>query len=238
MVRIVGTAILATALMSRVSAWIEAGGVLVLFGLLFACGIGLPLPEDIPLTIAGFLVAKGQMHLWLACIAGWCGIIGGDLVLYHLGKKFGLEITRVPFVGKHVTEERIRKAEILFERYGVLVVAVGRLFAGIRGAMVIAAGATRFSLVKFIIADGLAALVSGGLFLWLGHWVGANLGSLDQLHVARKRIAGVEHWVLLGVALVAVGIIIWIWWRKRTQQTVGAKLLAKAAARVEKQHQQ
>ena len=42
------------------------------------------------------------------------------------------------------------------------------MFAGIRGAMVVAAGAMRFNFIKFVIADGLAALVSGGLFVWLG----------------------------------------------------------------------
>src|SRR6185295_18583359 len=94
-----------------VEQWIEAGGYFVLFGLLFACGLGLPMPEDIPLMIAGALVANGKMHLAFACVIAWCGIIGGDCVLYHLGKKFGLEITRVPFIGKHLTKERIEKVE-------------------------------------------------------------------------------------------------------------------------------
>ena len=82
----------------------QAGGLFVLFGLLFACGLGLPLPEDIPLTVAGFCVAKGYFHLAFAAIVAWCGIIGGDLMLYHFGKRYGLNVTKVPFVGKHVTE--------------------------------------------------------------------------------------------------------------------------------------
>src|SRR3954465_7090276 len=89
-----------------VQRWFAAGGYIALFGLLFACGLGLPLPEDIPLMIAGALVAKGQMHLLPAGVAAWCGIIGGDIVLYHFGKRFGLEITRVKFIGKHLTTER------------------------------------------------------------------------------------------------------------------------------------
>src|SRR5437762_430594 len=138
---------------TQIQGWLQAGGYVVLFGLLFACGLGLPLPEDVPLIISGALIARGQMHLALAAVCAWCGIIGGDIVLYHLGKKFGLEITRVPFIGKHVTKSRIRRVEKLFESYGVGVVAVGRLFAGIRGAMVVAAGAIRYNFVTFIIAD-------------------------------------------------------------------------------------
>ena len=86
----------------------------------------------------------------------------------------------MPFIGKHVTEERILRAEEMFEQYGIWVVAVGRLFAGIRGAMVVAAGAIRFNFIKFVIADGLAALVSGGLFVWLGYCAGKKLGSIAR----------------------------------------------------------
>src|SRR4249920_2693561 len=110
-----------------VTTWLQAGGYAVLFALLFACGLGLPLPEDIPLLIAGALIAKDQMDLIPAAIAAWCGIIGGDLCLYYFGKKFGLEITRVRFIGKHLTAERIQRVEQMFEQYGIFVVGFGRM---------------------------------------------------------------------------------------------------------------
>ena len=223
---------------NSVEQWMIAGGYFVLFGLLFACGLGFPLPEDIPLTVAGFLIAKHEMTLPVAAIVAWCGIIGGDCVLYHLGKKFGHEVTRIPMVGKHVTLERISMAEKLFDRYGIGVVAVGRLFAGIRGAMVIAAGATRFSFVKFIIADGLAALVSGGAFIWLGHWVGVHYGTLDQLQRARKQLAGVEHWIVLGLVLVVLGLIAYIWMRKPKAEAPADRLLERAVDRVERKKEE
>src|SRR5438132_9470168 len=90
-----------------VESLIEAGGYAVLFGLLFACGLGLPLPEDIPLIVSGALIARGKMHLVPVALAAWLGIICGDLALYHFGKKFGPEITRVRFIGKHLTQARI-----------------------------------------------------------------------------------------------------------------------------------
>src|SRR4051812_36596470 len=84
---------------TKIEGWISTVGYPALFGLLFACGLGLPLPEDIPLVIAGALIARGTMHWVPAAICAWCGIIGGDLILYFLGRKFGLEITRVPVIG-------------------------------------------------------------------------------------------------------------------------------------------
>ncbi|HEX8520987.1 MAG TPA: VTT domain-containing protein [Tepidisphaeraceae bacterium] len=208
---------------------VEAGGYFVLFGLLFACGLGLPLPEDIPLIVAGALCATGKMHLWIACTVAWCGIIGGDLVLYHLGKRFGMNITRVPFVGKHLTEARIKRAEDLFEKYGVAVVGVGRMLAGIRGAMVVAAGALRFNFWKFVITDGIAAILSGGLFVALGYWLGTNLNE--------QNIKRFKHWFILGAIVLAVGVAIWIWWQRRHKEEVvetEAKVVEKVSAAQQK----
>jgi membrane protein DedA with SNARE-associated domain len=206
---------------NTISGLIEAGGYFVIFGLLFACGLGLPLPEDIPLLCAGFLISQGKMHWVPAAIVAWLGIIGGDTALYHLGKRFGLEITRVPFVGKHLTPKRILKAEQWFARYGVWVVAIGRMVAGVRGAMVVAAGAIRFNFLKFIIADGLAAVVSGGLFLVLGWWLGYKLGSVEAIHLYLKKY---EHWIYGGVLIVILGAILVFllmgrWKKSRAEKT-------------------
>src|ERR1700729_3528376 len=91
----------------------------VLFGLLFSCGLGLPLPEDVPLVIAGYFVANGKMHLGIAAVCAWLGILGGDCVLYSLGRRYGMGITKVPFIGKHINTDRIKWAELKFQRYGI-----------------------------------------------------------------------------------------------------------------------
>ena len=183
--------------------WMTTGGYFALFGLLFACGLGLPLPEDVPLLAAGVMIANGKMSVVVAGICAWLGIVGGDICLYHLGKRFGLNITKVPFVGKHVTKARIERAEALFTRYGVLVVGVGRLFAGLRGGMVVAAGAIRFKFWRFLVADGLAALVSGGLFIALGTWLG------DKLKEHMAEINRYKAYVFVGaITIVVVGFVI------------------------------
>src|SRR5687768_7535794 len=161
----------------RVEAWVAWGGPLVIFALLFACGMGLPLPEDIPLLIGGYFVGRGEMHLAVVGVLAWVGIIGGDCVLYALSRRYGMNVTRLPLIGRHVTQKRILWAEKKFERYGIWVVAICRMVAGVRGAMVVAAGAIKYNFIKFVVADGIAALVSGGFFLYLGYLAGKHLGS-------------------------------------------------------------
>ncbi len=203
----------------QVQGWMEVGGYFLLFGLLFSCGLGVPVPEDIPLTLAGFFVAQGKMDLGLACVLAWCGIIGGDCVLYHLGKKYGLNITKVPLIGKHVTRARIEKAEHLFERYGIWVVGFGRMFAGIRGAMVVAAGTIRYNFLKFVIADGVAAIVSGGLFVALGYWGGKKVG--DPKQFMKDVVEPYKHWFFLGVLLLVVFVVAYFWWRSKRHKSLG-----------------
>ena len=200
----------------RVEGWVTWGGSAVIFGLLFACGLGLPLPEDIPLLVGGYFVGRGEMNLIVVCVMAWVGIIGGDCVLYSLARRYGMGVTRLPLIGRHVTEKRILWAEEKFKRHGIWVVAVCRMFAGVRGAMVIAAGAIRFNFLKFVIADGIAAIVSGGLFVYLGYLAGKHFGSIADL---RRKIHHYEQYVLAGAILVAVVLIAYFVWRHRKLKT-------------------
>ncbi len=204
--------------LERVFSLMDIGlwGYLVLFGLLFTCGLGMPIPEDIPLLTCGALIGAGKMHLLPAAFCAWGGIIGGDCVLYYLSHRFGLGITKAPLIGKHVTAARIVQAERMFEKYGVWVVAIGRLFAGIRGAMVIAAGTIRFSFIKFFIADGLAAVVSGGLFIWLG----TQFGAPENRHWIQHKIKEYSTVIFWGLVIFVVLFIAYKWWRRKGHRSV------------------
>jgi membrane protein DedA with SNARE-associated domain len=201
---------------------LAAGGYILLFGLLVACGMGLPLPEDIPLIAAGALIAKGTFSWPVAAAVGWSGIMVGDLVLYHIGVAFGRGVTRLPLIGKHVTAQRLDDMEAKFQRYGIAVVAIGRLFAYIRGAMVVVAGIIRYPLVPFMMADGVAALVSGGMFMYLGYYLGNRLD--DEV------ILRFKHWFWTGVGCVAIACLVWFLWRSRRARLAAerAELLARA----------
>ena len=192
------------------------GSVGIVFSLLFACGLGLPVPEDVPLILSGaFLLPAGSpLWRWVAVGAAcWCGIIGGDICLYFLGRRLGMKVTKLPLIGKHVTVKRVERVQHLFEKYGILVVGVGRLLAGIRGAMVVTAGTIRFNFFKFLIADGIAAVFSGGLFVLIGHLIGPKLNEETFEHF--------KHWFIAGAAVLLVGLVIWIVWRARKKKTVG-----------------
>jgi membrane protein DedA with SNARE-associated domain len=193
---------------------IQSGGYVALFSLLLGCGLGLPLPEDVPLITAGILISQGHMTWYLAAPITWCGIIGGDMCLYRISRKYGYNITRVPWIGKHVTVERLQVASHWFDRYGVWVVALGRMIAGVRGAMVMAAGVTKYNLTRFVIADGLAAILSGGVFMVIGWWFGSNLPAL-RAHIHEWKVT-LSIISVAGLLLLAVYLL----WRRRGHRPI------------------
>jgi len=197
---------------STVRHWLDTGGYGALFGLLLSCGLGVPIPEDVPLIAAGILIAKHQWLLAIAAPLAWLGIVGGDCILYTLGYFFGEKIVEVPVIGKHVTLARIKRAEDLFRKYGIWMVAIGRLFMGIRGAMVVTAGTSRFKFGKFIIADGIAAVFSGGMFLLLGYCGGKYGG--DMVH--RVKTFRYIIWTIAGV--LAIVLVIFFFHRDRRER--------------------
>ena len=84
-----------------------------------------------------------------------------------------------------------------------------RINCACSGAMVVVAGATRFSFWKFLLADGLAAIVSGGLFLYLGYYFGGKIQELNEhVHDAKK-------WMLIGAVGLVVVIVVVFWIKAR-----------------------
>ena len=194
----------------HVELWIESGGYVILFLLLLGCGLGLPLPEDIPLVISGVLISRGLMSWMVAPFVAWAGIIGGDICLYHIGRSYGMNIGKLPVIGRHFTPARVQRVEMWFKKHGVWTVGVCRMITGVRGAMVVAAGITKFGRVKFIIADSLAAVVSGGTFMVLGWWAGSRF----EIYLAIAKHYEHELGITLG-AIAAVLLVIYFWRRKQ-----------------------
>lgn len=75
--------------------------------------------------------------------------------------------------------------------------------------MAVVAGTSRFTLWKFVAADGLAAIVSGGLFVYLGYVFSHNF-ELIKSYVEKGK-----EWALLAVAVVLAALVVWYFVRRR-----------------------
>ncbi len=149
------------------------GSVLALWGpffLLLICAFGFPMPEDIILVAAGFLAAQYSYPVILVICITYAGIMIGDSCIYYMGTHFGRRFLKTK-MGKFILKENtITKVEGLFKKHGMWVIFGARFLPGLRTAVFFTSGTLHFSFFKFFLMDGLAALISAPLFVFLGEF--------------------------------------------------------------------
>lgn len=192
------------------AAWLDVAFYPTLLFVLVIASLGIPIPEDIPLIAAGVILrTHPDSASWAGTIlVALCGIMTGDTILYTLGHRWGRDVFAHPSVAWLITRRRLAMMTVLFHRYGMLLCFFGRLVVGVRAAMCLTGGITRYPFWKFILADLLGALVSIPLFVFLGYLFAGVLPTL------RTWVAGVQGGILVA-AVVLVGGLAWYAWRQR-----------------------
>lgn len=194
--------------MERLFAYLTdlSGGVayLLIFGILVACGLGFPLPEDIPLIATGYLIWDGTMTWVWGIMVTMLGVLIGDSLLFWIGHRLGggiLNRRKKPLF----SPKRVRRARAYFRKYGAKVVFFARFVAGLRAVVFFMAGSMHMKFRVFILLDFLAALMSVPLWIIGGYYLGHYFGTeISDLLSKLKEIKLVMTWII--VALV-VGII-------------------------------
>jgi membrane protein DedA with SNARE-associated domain len=182
-----------------------------IFILLILGGLGFPMPEELPLLIAGITASHGEISLVLAFIVCYVGVLVGDQTMYAFGYFFGRRIlsagTRSPFLPL-VTEKRVNEVREGLRKRRLLYVLVGRHLFFLRSVTFVIAGSLHLPFKEFFIADAIAALLSVTVFITLGYWLGSSLA--PELVTAFLRQANFYLAIILGVA--AVGYAIYFKW--------------------------
>lgn len=175
----------------------------VIFGVLVACGLGIPLPEDISLVTGGFLAYLGAAQLQIMMAIGFVGILCGDTLIFFAGRRVGTQVGRSGrgFFARVVTPEKRRRVEELFSRHGEKIVMIARFLPGVRAVTYFTAGSARMKYRRFILFDGIAALVSAPIFVYLGYHFGDELEAL--IRAIRRGQSAVIVVLTLLVAFVA-----------------------------------
>src|SRR5919199_1242235 len=124
------------------------GGVVLLMGIESAC---IPLPSEIIMPFAGYLVFTGRFTLHGAALAGAIGCIVGSIPAYYLGQYGGGAPISGPGKNKGRSRHELALADRLFARWGQWVVLGGRLLPVIRTFIAFPAGVARMNMTKFIL---------------------------------------------------------------------------------------
>jgi len=187
------------------------GKYLALIVVLILTGVGLPIPEEVPVVAAGVLSAHGHMEPWLAAVCCLIGALLGDSASYWVGYHFGRGfVWRHPRWARFFHPEREEQVEQMLKRHGLKMFFLARFLVGVRAPMYMAAGVLKVRFRRFLLTDLFCASVVIGIFFGLSWAFGEEIYSL---------IRNAE--VGLTVAVVAVGAVVvgvYLWRRRRRKR--------------------
>jgi membrane protein DedA with SNARE-associated domain len=191
-------------LVSYSEPFIYAGLLLILF----ACGLGLPVPEEITLLGGGFLAQLGLIRIYPTIAILFIGVLSGDMVLFSIGRKWGHGIITHRHIRKVFTERRLERVRQFFRDHGNKTIFIARFISGFRVAAFLAAGTMGMKPAKFFFLDFLAALIMIPLIMGLGYFFSSQMEWLTSLFTQIDFLLKILA-VLLGLA--AFGY--YLWWK-------------------------
>ena len=173
--------------MLGISVFVEHFKYISIFLLFILGGIGLPFPEDTTLILCGFLVSHNIIKLIPTLMVTYAGLLISDLILFHLGRKYGYAVVHHRRFQNFLTTERLSVIEDKFKKKGIFIILFGRHFIGLRAQLFIVAGIMKMSVFKFLIADGISSLFT--MILWgAAGYLGGN-----SLQIIKRDITRIAH---------------------------------------------
>ncbi len=149
-------------------------GYLGLALLLVAENLFPPIPSEVVLPLAGFVVGRGDLLFLLALVAATAGSVVGALILFALGRYGGRGLVLRYGSWLHVSAKELERAEGWFRHYGDWVVLGARVVPFARSVVSIPAGTMKMSLLRFVVLTTVGSGVWNALLIGAGVALGAN----------------------------------------------------------------
>ncbi len=196
-------------ILGHVATWIISvisamgyGGVALLMAIESAC---IPLPSEVIMTFAGYLVSTGELNLIGVATAGAIGCNLGSIPAYYAGKYGGRAF--ILRWGKWVLigADELDRAERFFARFGSPSILIGRLLPVIRSFIAFPAGMARMNQVRFHIYTFIGSWPWCFVLALVGKHLGAAWADDPGLKAAMHKLDA----VVIAAILIAVAFYVW-----------------------------
>jgi membrane protein DedA with SNARE-associated domain/rhodanese-related sulfurtransferase len=181
--------------MSETLEFLVHHGYLVLFLWVLAEQAGLPVPSVPLLLAAGALAGTRRMNLVAVVGLPIVAVAICDSLWYQLGRTRGAKVLKLLCRISLQADSCVRKTQISFERNGPSALIIAKFIPGLNAMAPPLAGMIRMPWDRFLLFDGLGAL------LWAGSYIGAGYIFSGEL----ERVA--HHLTFLGRGLFALMVI-------------------------------
>lgn len=133
-----------------------------------------PIPSELIMPFAGFLIAKGEMNFPLVIIFSTLGSLVGSLISYYIGKYGGNKV--ILKFGKYMflDETDLMKTEKWFSEKGEKTVFISRFIPVVRHLISIPAGIGKMDIKKFCFYTIIGAAGWNTFLAYMGFLLGKN----------------------------------------------------------------
>ena len=151
-------------------------GYFALFILVGAESLGVPLPGETALILAGaYAGTTHRMSPWAVFGVAAVAAIIGDNIGYWIGDKGGYRLARAHGRRIRLDDRKLKIARYLFDRHGVKVVFFGRFVAILRTYAAFLAGTSKMRYRKFLPANAAGGIVWSAVYTTVAYFAGKAL---------------------------------------------------------------
>ena len=190
--------------MNEILEFVARNGYLVVFFGVLLEQLGVPLPTPILLLAAGSLAGLGQLDLALVVALTVVAALVGDLVWFYIGRSRGFQVLGFLCRISLEPDTCVSGAKNIFIRHGARSLLVSKFIPGFSTFAQPLAGATGMPLVRFLVFDGLGALI------WAAAFVGLGYVFSEQFESVADYATSFGSW--FGAGLIAA-LVIYIAWK-------------------------
>ena len=175
------------AILGAIGSWItnsiSTAGYPAVFFLMTVESALIPVPSEITMPFAGFLVGLGKLNFWLVVLLGGLGNLAGSLAAYALGY-WGQETVVRKLVKKYgkyllITYEEVEQAERWFRSHGELIAFGSRLLPVVRTFISLPAGISQMNILRFSAYTLAGSLIWSAFLTYIGKILGDNWNILE-----------------------------------------------------------
>jgi len=163
-------------ILNFILAVISKVGYLGIFFLMLLQSFNVPIPSEITMPFAGFLVQGGRFNFWLVVLIGAFANLVGALLSYYLASSLGRSELRSRYriFNILISDRNLELAEVWFKKYGSFSVFFGRLVPVVSTFISFPAGLARMNLKVFSIFTFVGSFIWCLFLTYLGFIFGEN----------------------------------------------------------------
>ncbi len=183
--------------LGNVTATVSSWGYGGIFGLMVLEASSLPIPSEVVLPFAGFLISQpmSSLNFYVTIVVATAAAMIGSLIDYYIGLKGVEALMKYRLLGRAIlNEQQLKTAAGWFTKYGPIMVFFGRLIPGFRTLISFPAGAVKMPLAKFLAYTIAGCLLWNGLLVYIGFYLGTNW----------TEVASISHYLIIAAVAILI----------------------------------